>query len=434
MKKIRRNFLLRPYRLGRIWDGVPLTPPVVISLTPATGAIAGGTAITDLAGTGFQAGATVKLGGHGGVGGTAAAAVVFVSPTKLTCATPAGKDSGAITADVAASLGTFTRSAGSYLADGFLVGQVVAWSGFAAPGNNTIKTILALSATVMTTSTAGLVDELGDADERVILSLADVVVTNPDTTESGASGFGLFAYTAVAPFDPATLDLDFYFDGASYVPASGAWPSLASAGISGNAIQSMAPKYTGKPTAGTQGGLQTALFTNPLSGVAASQVLQCAVDMAYVPNAVQGSVWALLKYNPAHSVGSPLATAYNNQGIYCESNARFNLVSTSGKAQIILYDGSFPAVEVVAADSTWLLVQAKWDSATLKIRVNGGAWGSVACGAIVAPTRRSKLGESYGGADWEGELASVGVSPVAFSDATFDNIRTSLGTRWGLSL
>lgn len=60
----------------------PDQPGTVASATPATGAAAGGTAIT-LTGTHFRAGDTVKLGG------VSATAVVVVSSTSITCTTGA---------------------------------------------------------------------------------------------------------------------------------------------------------------------------------------------------------------------------------------------------------------------------------------------------------------------------------------------------------
>jgi hypothetical protein len=70
----------------------------------------------------------------------------------------AGATTGAITTVTAAvttgASGTFTRSAGSYLVDGFKVGDVVRWTGFAggsATNNNSHNfMITALTATVMT--------------------------------------------------------------------------------------------------------------------------------------------------------------------------------------------------------------------------------------------------------------------------------------------
>ena len=60
----------------------PPPPPTVISITPNSGTANGGTAVT-ITGTGFLAGATVKLGG------TAATGVTVVSSTSITATTPA---------------------------------------------------------------------------------------------------------------------------------------------------------------------------------------------------------------------------------------------------------------------------------------------------------------------------------------------------------
>jgi hypothetical protein len=56
--------------------------PMVNSLTPATGAAAGGTAVT-LAGVGFTGAMEVDFGG------TAATGITVVSDTEIICATPA---------------------------------------------------------------------------------------------------------------------------------------------------------------------------------------------------------------------------------------------------------------------------------------------------------------------------------------------------------
>lgn len=75
----------------------------------------------------------------------------------------------ALTVTVAAGAGTFTRSAGDFLADGFSVGNLVTWTGFTNAGNNVVgRRITALSATVMTFSdTSGLVNETGNGNEAV---------------------------------------------------------------------------------------------------------------------------------------------------------------------------------------------------------------------------------------------------------------------------
>ena len=54
-----------------------------------------------------------------------------------------------LTVVVASSGNTYTRSTGSFITDGFYVGQNVTWSGFVNSGNNQTVTITTLSATVM---------------------------------------------------------------------------------------------------------------------------------------------------------------------------------------------------------------------------------------------------------------------------------------------
>ncbi len=77
-------------------------------------------------------------------------------------------DTGVATITVAATAKTFTRSAGSYITDGFTVGQTVQTTGYANAGNNATKIISVLTATVLTVSDGtGLVNEAGTGDERV---------------------------------------------------------------------------------------------------------------------------------------------------------------------------------------------------------------------------------------------------------------------------
>lgn len=75
---------------------------------------------------------------------------------------------GLITVTVVAAAKTFTRTAGSYLADGFAAGMSITMRGFTNAGNNTIKTIQSVTATVITVADgSGLVDETGNGDEYI---------------------------------------------------------------------------------------------------------------------------------------------------------------------------------------------------------------------------------------------------------------------------
>ena len=97
-----------------------------------------------------------------------------------------------VTVSSSAGQATYTRSTGSYLTDGFFVGQSVTWAGFANAGNNVTSTITVLTATVMTTTSVTYVSETGPAlGEAVTVAGA---VTVDDTfglrllLQSSASG------------------------------------------------------------------------------------------------------------------------------------------------------------------------------------------------------------------------------------------------------
>ncbi len=62
--------------------------PKCTAITPSTGTAAGGTAITNLAGTDFQVGLTVAFIGANGVE-VPATSIVRSSATQVTCVTPA---------------------------------------------------------------------------------------------------------------------------------------------------------------------------------------------------------------------------------------------------------------------------------------------------------------------------------------------------------
>ena len=80
---------------------------------------------------------------------------------------------------------TATRSAGSYITDGFLVGDFVTFDGSHANNNTGLFKITALTATVLTTT--GLTANTGGADERCLLA----------GEKLNASEFGLATITSV---------------------------------------------------------------------------------------------------------------------------------------------------------------------------------------------------------------------------------------------
>jgi hypothetical protein len=70
--------------------------------------------------------------------------------------------------NVVATAGTFTRLAGSFLDDGYVVGQSITFANFVNGGNNVTKVIAGVTALVITvTDNTGLVDETGSGDETI---------------------------------------------------------------------------------------------------------------------------------------------------------------------------------------------------------------------------------------------------------------------------
>lgn len=92
--------------------------------------------------------------------------------TLATCQDLANYDdeisTGNQTISVNATSGTFTRSAGSYVTDGFEEGQIITSAGFTNEGNNSQFKIDSVTATVITvTNNYGLVTETGGGDEVI---------------------------------------------------------------------------------------------------------------------------------------------------------------------------------------------------------------------------------------------------------------------------
>src|SRR5216684_963955 len=166
--------------------------PTVTSVSPSSGAVAGGTAVT-ITGTNFVTGATVTFGGTG------ATNVVVVSATQIT-ATTAAHAAGAVNVVVTnpdTQTGTLTNGFTYTSASAPTVTSVSPSSGAAAGGTAVTITgtnfvtgatnVVVVSATQITATTAAHV-----------AGAVNVVVTNPDTqTGSVTNGFTYVAAPTV---------------------------------------------------------------------------------------------------------------------------------------------------------------------------------------------------------------------------------------------
>ncbi|MCI0342027.1 MAG: IPT/TIG domain-containing protein [Planctomycetales bacterium] len=257
----------------------PAAPaPTLSSVTPVSGPAAGGTAIT-LAGTDFQAGAGVA------VGGVAATSVVFVSTTSLTAVTPAGA-AGAANVVVtnpdsqsATLLNGFTYTSGGAPAptlasispsSGLTAGgQLVTLSGTGFQTGATV-TFGGNAATSVTVLSAGFLTCLTPAGAAGPVA---VVVTNPDAQSGGFSGgYTYVAAPTVSSLSPGSGDVaggtPVTVSGASF--ATGATVTFGSAQATGVVVLSPSTITCATP-AGSAGAVNVTV-TNPtgLSGSLAS--------------------------------------------------------------------------------------------------------------------------------------------------------------------
>lgn len=179
--------------------------PAITSVSPATSGTAGGQAIT-ITGTGFLAGATVKIGG------TSCTSVTVVSLTEITCITGAktagtydlvvmntdtqtGTLSGGFVYQSAPSITNVSPTRGdvnggqalTITGTSFITGALVSIGGTSCP-------VSAVTATSITCTTAAKVS-----------GLYDVVVTNPDSqTGTRASAYSYVNAPTVTSVSPAT--------------------------------------------------------------------------------------------------------------------------------------------------------------------------------------------------------------------------------------
>jgi hypothetical protein len=85
-------------------------------------------------------------------------------------------DTGVTTLDVG-STSTFTRPAGSFIDDGFLLGQTITTTGFTDGANNGTFTISGVAATTLTITASSLVVESGGGNEQIVVVFESNTVT-----------------------------------------------------------------------------------------------------------------------------------------------------------------------------------------------------------------------------------------------------------------
>jgi len=235
---------------------------------------------------------------------------------------------------------------------------------------------------------------------------------------------------APAVFDPATLALTSWVRTAY---AGAPWTGVASAGSSGS--RNLAT-IGADPTAGANlNGRATASF----DGAASALQHQAANNVLFSASA--GAFAALFKANTAPTAS---ASDYANGNLLGDPmNAETIFGYTSHGCGLCMYTGGFVTLDnrdsanLSASTGAWHLYQVHWNGTTVRARVDSNPWVSKALGALSFLTPSNPcVGKGYPpvGIFFDGLIAETLTAAVNLSDSDFDNIKSYVNSRHGLSL
>ncbi len=232
---------------------------------------------------------------------------------------------------------------------------------------------------------------------------------------------------AVPPFDPTTLSLTGYWR-ASFGGAP--WAATASSGASGtNGTLAVGDA----PSVGTAvNGLTPADFVGGNYLVTANNSGTYVNDSAW-------SAWVLFYADTVDAdVGPPIryfnaqffleaGSAYEGMG-YSRAGVQASTQQASG--------GTQKDVLIACSTGAWHLAQAKHDGVDLKLRVDSGAWSSIACGPGSASAGSPlRVGSGLAGLhNLDGKILELAISDTVLADADFDSVLSYVNTTYALTL
>jgi hypothetical protein len=224
---------------------------------------------------------------------------------------------------------------------------------------------------------------------------------------------------------PSSLTLEGWWRGSF---SGSPWVGSASAGGSGSRDLSEA---TNPPAIGAaQNGYTPAEFDGTNDNISSATAFTTFVSAA------AGSIWCLFLANTA-GADAGAGLRYTNKGLVANDGGgtAMGLTFCTAGVAVDLYDGT-AWKEVITACSTgaYHLAQVKWDSTDLKLRIDSGAWASVSANAMTGSTGGLVVGRNYANARIDGRILDVGTAPTALPDATFDDVKSYINARYGLSL
>lgn len=224
-------------------------------------------------------------------------------------------------------------------------------------------------------------------------------------------------------FDRASLALTGLWSNFSASP----WVGSPSAGVSGDNDLSEA---TNPPAAGA-----TVNGRTPADFDGTNDELDAEGTANTYFNAQTLSGWILFN---ADAVNTNNATTYENDClITTRPSAYFTVfLKSTGEIGIRFVPTAESIVTSTFTIGAWQLVQWKYDGATIRIRVNGGAWQSAAAtGNFGDLANTLHFGTNYSvSAIFDGKILEIGLTDIVLSDGTFDNILSGCRVDYALSL
>jgi hypothetical protein len=208
-------------------------------------------------------------------------------------------------------------------------------------------------------------------------------------------------------------------------------PWVGTASVGGSGSQNLASGGSA-PTAGTTlNGYAPAAFNGSTQSLTNASGL--VSTSAYF-------VWALV-YIGSIATGDQ-AHAFNNDSIFMDTNGVFGIALSNNKVvgggncvQFYHYDGTEHITEVALSTSVYALLQMRYDGTNFRSKVNSGTVQVVATNNLTSLSPVINVGCNYSSSHFlNGRIMELGFMNTAESDTRFNDIRSYVNLRYGLSL
>jgi hypothetical protein len=207
------------------------------------------------------------------------------------------------------------------------------------------------------------------------------------------------------------------------------WNGTASVGGSGSRSLSEA---TNPPTQGT-----------PLSYVPAdyngtNQLMKSSVNMSTFLSESAASGWVLFNADTAVA-DAGAGSRINNPYLIGQDTGgtTFGMGYSDAGVTLAVFNTLAAYTEIVIAASTgaWHLAQFKWDGTNISLRVDGGAWSSVAATPASFSANVMVQATNFAASAWyDGRIMETALTPRVFGDSIFDEVRGYCARRYGVAV